>query len=135
MNFNRNYIKLFAAELIGTFILVLLGTGAIELFEPSTSNRQLLISIAFFLGVFIPIILFGKTSGAHINPVITIIAVIEKKISALSSIIYISAQLIGEILASLIVFNLSSGHSSFGATVPSIPYHLNALGELHLPSG
>ena len=46
---------------------------------------------------------FGAVSGGHFNPAVTIAALIQKKIDAVDSIIYILAQLSGAVLGALFV--------------------------------
>lgn len=128
--------KKMLSEMIGTFLLVLVGTGSAVItliVTKSISNTVgigilggfgdwLAISFAFGLTVTVCIYLFGKISGAHLNPAVTIGLWVGKYISAKDSAFYIIAQVIGAILASisliLILGAPAVATGGLGATVP-----------------
>lgn len=65
------------AEAVGTAILVLFGAGsvvaALTVGDGNIDYAALgMISIAFALAVALAIYAFGETSGAHINPAVTV---------------------------------------------------------------
>ena len=66
-------VKQYVGEFLGTFFLVLVGTGAIVL-NDYTQGRVTHLGISFAFGgvVTAMIYAFGKWSGAHINPAVTI---------------------------------------------------------------
>lgn len=134
-----NIRKKFLAELIGTFLLVLFGTGSAVItllisdsINPGHAGIGILgglgdwiaISLAFGLTVMVCIYVFGKISGAHLNPAVTIGLLVTKNISLVDSIYYIVAQVIGACLASTALF-LCLGDPAvtiggLGATVPAL---------------
>lgn len=134
-----NIRKKFLAELIGTFLLVLFGTGAAvvtlliaDSINPGQAGIGILgglgdwiaIALAFGLTVMVCIYVFGKISGAHLNPAVTIGLLVSKNISAIDSVYYIVAQVIGACLGSLALF-LCLGDPSvtiggLGATAPGL---------------
>lgn len=117
-------MKAFVAELIGTFILVLLGTGSIILDEESILIiGNFGIAVVFGISVSLVIFFFGKLSGAHINPAVSISFYLDKKISFHKLIGYIIFQLIGALLASFLLFQLFPSNQNLGNTLP----HLNLL--------
>src|SRR3712207_8280652 len=65
--------KRFAAEVIGTFIVVVLATGSVVI-DAKFGGKLGLPFIAFapFVGVAIGVYLFGKISMAHFNPAVTL---------------------------------------------------------------
>jgi aquaporin Z len=65
--------KRFAAEVIGTFIVVVLATGSVVI-DAKLGGKLGLPFIAFapFVGVAIGVYLFGKISMAHFNPAVTL---------------------------------------------------------------
>ena len=74
--------KKFIAEVIGTFIVVVLATGSVVI--DARLNGVLGISfIAFapFVGVAIGVYLSGKISMAHFNPAVTLDFLITKHIT------------------------------------------------------
>ncbi len=77
--------KKFIVEVTGTFIVVVLATGAVVI--DSKFNGILGIPfIAFlpFIGVAIGVYLFGKISMAHFNPAVTLGFLITKHITKYS---------------------------------------------------
>ena len=65
--------KIFFAELIGTFIVIVFATGSVVLDAKFNGALGLpFIAIAPAIAVAIGVYLFGKTSMAHFNPAVTI---------------------------------------------------------------
>ena len=113
-------IKRAAAELIGTFGMVFAGTGAIMIDEISGGRvTHLGIGITFGLIVAAMIFTFGSVSGAHINPAVTLAFALTRRIGWTVAACYIPAQLLGGILASLVLFQLLGPAADMGATLPS----------------
>ncbi|MBQ6345406.1 MAG: aquaporin family protein [Methanobrevibacter sp.] len=134
-----NIEKKFLAELLGTFFLVFFGTGSAvitlliaEDLNPGNAGIGILgglgdwiaISLAFGLTVMACIYLFGKISGAHLNPAVTVGLLVSKNISLVDSIYYIVAQVIGACLGSLALFLCLGGSAvtigALGATAPGL---------------
>lgn len=65
-------MKEFLGELIGTFILVLLGCGSVAYTLINPDFTLLQIALCWMLGVFFGIIASRKWSFAHLNPAVTI---------------------------------------------------------------
>jgi len=108
------------AEGIGTFVLVLVGTGAIVV--DSTSGGRIGpigIALCFGLVVLAMIQTFGEVSGAHLNPAVTIGFVAAKRFPIGSAGPYIVAQCAGALLASGLLRLLFPSHATLGATMPS----------------
>ena len=134
-----NITKKFIAELIGTFFLVFFGTGSAVvtlLIDDGVDHGAagigllgglgdwLAIGLAFGLTVMACIYLFGKISGAHLNPAVTIGLLVSKNISLIDSVYYIVAQVIGATLGSLLLFVCLGAPAvtigGLGATAPSL---------------
>lgn len=92
-----------AAEVAGTFILVLLGVGA-ALFSGTGSNGTLTVGLAFGAAVIIAAFAFGSVSGAHLNPAVTVGVWLSGRIPGRDVVPYILAQVIGGALAALALF-------------------------------
>lgn len=92
-----------AAEVAGTFILVLLGVGA-ALFSGTGSNGTLTVGLAFGAAVIIAAFAFGGVSGAHLNPAVTVGVWLSGRIPGRDVVPYILAQVIGGALAALALF-------------------------------
>ena len=122
---------LFCSELIGTALLVLGGLSCVILMFGNGSPLPLLVpnegarrAITGFLfgttGALVAISPVGKTSGAHINPAVTVAFWLMRKINAGTLLVYVVAQLAGASLGSVLLLGWGSmGRSvAFGATVP-----------------
>ncbi len=113
-------MKKYLAEFIGTFALVFCGTGAIIVNEQSNGSLGLIgIALAFGIIVSAMIYIFGNISEAHINPSVTIALLIGKLTSKRDAVFYISAQILGAILASVLLKFMFSKNLTIGATIPS----------------
>ena len=113
-------MKKYVAEFIGTFALVFCGTGAIIVNE-QTNGSLGLIGIALTFGIIISamIYVFGSISGTHINPAVTIALVVGKLTTIKDASFYIFAQILGAVLASIILKFMFSENLTLGATIPS----------------
>ncbi|PKH52260.1 aquaporin [Tenacibaculum sp. Bg11-29] len=113
-------MKKYLAEFIGTFALVFCGTGAIIVNEQSNGSLGL-IGVALTFGIIISamIYVFGNISGAHINPSVTIALVIGKLSSKREAVFYISAQVLGAVLASRLLKFTFPENLTLGITKPS----------------
>lgn len=90
------------AELIGSFSLVALLL--------STNGNAIIAGIT----VLVFTIIFGKLSGAHINPIVSIALMATRQVSVVRGIAYIVVQLIGAMLALVVI-------SQFVANAPAVP--------------
>lgn len=115
-------MKKFLAEAAGTFALVFLGTLAITLHQESGGIvSHFDVSLTFGLTVAVMIYFFRRVSGAHINPAVTIGAVMAKNLSRKYLLLYISAQLCGALLASSALKIIFPNSTYLGATMPAGP--------------
>lgn len=115
------------AEFFGTFILVLVGPGAIVVNDVSGGViGHVGIAISFGLVVMAMIHTLGEISGAHINPAVTIAFWLAKRLEGRCVAPYIAAQLAGAVTASAVLLLLFPGHETLGATLPA-GSHLQTL--------
>lgn len=92
------------AELIGTFMLLFFGVGAIlAAGGADDAGQKLLIGLAFGLAILVAAYTFGHVSGAHLNPAVTIGLVASGRFPAFAAPAYIAAQVIGALLGVLAV--------------------------------
>lgn len=112
-------IKKALAEMIGTFALVLIGTGTVVLGDGTTG--LLGIGFAFGLAVVAMAYSVGTISGAHLNPAVSLAMFINKRIDVQTFVAYIVAQLVGAVAGSgvlrLILSQVGGDTSNLGATV------------------
>lgn len=117
----QEWRRLFA-EFLGTFFLVVVaaGGGMIDRAFPSTISRQAAV-VAPGLMVMAVILFMGKTSGAHLNPVVTIAFAARKDFPWRRVPGYVAVQMAGAIVAALILQPLVGVSSRFGSTFPATP--------------
>ena len=104
-------MKKFVAELIGTFMLVFIGTGAVVF---GNGLGHLGIAFAFGLAIVVAAFSIGTVSGAHLNPAVSIAMFVNKRLSSKDLVNYILGQVVGAFIASGAVFFLlaNSGMST-----------------------
>src|SRR5580765_889830 len=95
------------AEVLGTFILVFFGCGAVHV-AVLTGDLSGLGQVALVWGVAIMLAIFcvGSISGAHINPAMTLAFAVWGKFAMRDVPAYVAAQLIGAFLAAGTLFVL-----------------------------
>jgi glycerol uptake facilitator protein len=107
-------MNVFTAEIIGTFLLIVLGDGVVAnvvLNRTKGNNGGWIVitfgwSIAVFTGVFVA----GKVSGAHLNPAVSVALAYLGEIKLESLPLYIGGQMIGAMLGALTVWTCYKQH-------------------------
>src|SRR5918992_2723908 len=95
----RDPIRHFVAELVGTFALVFIGSGAIILSKMEGSNVGLLeVALAHGLILSVMVTATMRISG-HFNPAVTLGFLVTRRIEPVMAGVYIVAQLLGAMLA------------------------------------
>jgi aquaporin Z len=103
------YMQKYASELIGTFALVFFGCAAIIFMREEVG--LLGVSFAFGLTVIAMAYSIGHISGAHLNPAVSLGALIAGRISANTFFGYVIAQLAGAIIAAAMLYVIAQGKS------------------------
>ena len=112
-------MKKFISELLGTYIMVFFGTGAIVINDISGGSiGHIGISISFGLAVCVVIYAFVHISGAHINPAVSIAFSFTDRYEKKNLPVYILGQCLGAILASATLLLMFGDHPNLGATLP-----------------
>ncbi len=113
------------AELVGTYVLVLLGTLSVVtmlvFFKVFGGFSLLLIGFAFGVAVMVMIYVFGHISGTHINPAVSIALWATGRFPTRDLVAYVVAQLIGAVLASVtivIIVGQRAVDAGLGGTLP-----------------
>lgn len=114
---NRENLRASTAELIATFMFVFIGVGSVGAFSQIgglTGPQITLIGLAHGLGIAVGIMAIDKVSGAHINPVVTLAALITGRIGLYRAALYIVAQLAGAVLAVVALDNVAFDIDNLG---------------------
>jgi len=111
--------KRLAAELLGTFWLVLGGCGSAVLAANFGGDSNPLgigllgVSLAFGLTVLTAAYAFGHVSGAHFNPAVSLGLWAGGRFPARDLLPYIVAQVLGAALAGFVLWQIASGQADF----------------------
>jgi aquaporin Z len=81
--------------------------------------RMWLLPLAWFVAVTAPILLFASTSGAHLNPVVTLALAIRRRIRPSHAAAYAATQFAGGFVGSAAVLVGAGTADHLGATYPS----------------
>lgn len=92
------------AEALGTFALVFFGAGAVaSKFFPDAGYGILGVAIVHGLVLAVLITATMGISGGHLNPAVTLGFLVTRRISVADAAVYIVAQLLGAVLAALMM--------------------------------
>jgi aquaporin Z len=136
---NARYLKyrskFFISEFFGTALLLMVGLSIVififgsgspmATLIPSVKVRQAMTGFLFgSVGASIALSPIGKISGAHINPAVTIVFWLFRKIEGRLAITYILAQLTGAIVGCLplLLWDQMGRSIRFGGTFPGDSY-------------
>jgi aquaporin Z len=132
-------MKKYVAELLGTFWLVLGGCGSAVLaanFGGETNPLGIAfvgVSLAFGLTVLTGAYTFGHISGGHFNPAVSFGLWAAKRFPGSQLLPYIIAQVIGALIAGLVILIIAQGQPDFSLTGAN-PLATNGYGN-HSPGG
>jgi aquaporin Z len=122
-----------AAELVGTFWLVLGGCGSAVLAAafPALGIGLLGVALAFGLTVLTMAFAIGHISGCHLNPAISVGLWAGGRFPGKDVIPYVIAQVIGGLVAGAVLYVIASGKAGFDV---SAGFAANGYGA-HSPGG
>ena len=105
-----------AAEVIGTLVLVLFGCGSVVYATTTGATFTLTTTgLAFGLAIVVMVYAFGRVSGGHFNPAVSVGAALSGRISWRLVGPYVLAQLVGAVVGALLLFLLMQGFETFTA--------------------
>ena len=94
-------------EFLGTFILVFFGVGAVNAAVATGAQAGLWqVAVVWAIGVSLGIYAAAALSGAHLNPAITVVAVVYDRFPPLRALGYVVAQTLGAASASLVLYGM-----------------------------
>ena len=111
-------LKQCVAELIGTFALIFIGVGAIN------ANPGLLgVALAHGLTIAVMVSATAGISGGHLNPAVTFGLLVGRQIDSRKAIAYWISQLLGAVVAGILLVNLlgNAAHSGAEAVAAGTP--------------
>lgn len=98
----------FIAELIGTFVLLLLGNGVVAnvALKDTYGNNSgwIVITAGWAMAVFVAVTIAAEPSGAHLNPAVTLGLAMAGKFAWADTGMYILAQMLGAMLGTSTVW-------------------------------
>ncbi len=101
-------MNIFTGELIGTFLLILLGNGVVANVVLNRTKGQnsgwIVITFGWAIAVFVGVFVSAKASGAHLNPAVTLALAMTEKIKWEDFPQYIGGQMLGAMLGSIAVW-------------------------------
>jgi aquaporin Z len=116
-------MRALTAEVLGTFLLVFAGTGAVVVNEVHAGSvSHVGVALTFGLVVLALVYALGDVSGAHLNPAVTLGFCLAGRFPKRRVVGYILAQTAGAVLASLALRLLFLGEETgMGVTLPAGP--------------
>jgi MIP family channel proteins len=95
-----------AAEFLGTFVLIMFGTGVVAQFVlgGGKNGEYLSVNIGWALGVTLGVYVSAGVSGAHLNPAVTLALAVRRGFAWSKVGPYVAAQFAGAFAASAVVY-------------------------------
>lgn len=111
-------VKKYIAEAVGTFLLVFFGAGTAVI----AGEHVGFLGIAFAFGLTLMFLVYsiGPISGCHVNPAVTVGQLVLGRISATKAVIYIVAQVIGGLIAGLVLFAVAGSLPGYDRAVDGL---------------
>ncbi len=117
----KKELQKYLAEVFGTFVLVFIGAGAVIGFGSGAAP------FAFGIALLAGLYTFGEVSGGHFNPIVSLVMLLDRRMTAKEIGPYWVAQFVGATLAALgLLLMTSSDDVAKAATVPSAQYGVRA---------
>jgi aquaporin Z len=118
-----NLVRRSLAEAAGTFFVVLLGAGSIMVSNVTNNEHIGTVGVGFAFAFTLAALVyaFGRVSGAHVNPAVTVALWTRRRFPGRDLLAYVVAQCAGAILASAILRWIVGPVADLGATVPVMP--------------
>ena len=128
-------MKVFVAEFVGTFTLVLLGCGSAVLAGGEVG--QLGIAFAFGLAIVAMAYGIGPISGCHVNPAVSLGAFVAGRMPLNAMLQYWAAQFIGALLGAGVLYLIATGKTGYDLVASGLGQNgwgAGYLGEYNLAS-
>jgi aquaporin Z len=135
-------MRKFAAELLGTALLVFFGVGAATLMfgfkfdGGSVAAGVVATALTFGLVLLALVYVIGPVSGCHVNPAVTLGALLARRLPPVEAVGYWAAQFVGGILGALLLwgmFNTSPLYSTSKTGLGTDGW--GAASDIHIGAG
>lgn len=97
---------------LGALVAELLGSAVLAFAALMSGNNPIIAALALLVGILI----FTEVSGAHLNPVVSVAAWATKQVTWVKALGYIAVQLLGAMLAYVIVAKFMKGSDATSAS-------------------
>ncbi|MBC7874922.1 MAG: aquaporin family protein [Ferruginibacter sp.] len=98
----------FLGEFIGTTLLIIIGDGVVANVVLNKTKGQnsglIVITLGWAMAVFVGVFVSAPSSGAHLNPAVTLALAVLEKFQWADVPVYIGAQMLGAITGAIIVW-------------------------------
>lgn len=114
-SFSVGSLKAYLSEFIATLVFVFAGVGSAIAYGKLTSDAALdpaglvAVAVAHGLALFVGVAIAANISGGHLNPAVTLGLAIGGNITILTGFFYWIAQLLGSIVACLLLKFVTNG--------------------------
>lgn len=117
----RRQLPRYAGELVGTYLLVFVATGAVVA-NAQAGGAISHVGIALATGGIVMAMVYslGHITGAHFNPAVSLAFAVARHFPPRDLLPYVVAQLLGAVAASLTVRALWGDIAALGATLPGL---------------
>ena len=117
----RRHLPRYAGELVGTFVLVVVATGVVVA-NQTADGAISHVGVAIATGLVVTALIYalGHLTGAHLNPAVSLAFAVGRHFPLRDLLPYWLAQLLGAVLASLLVRYVWGDVANLGATLPGV---------------
>ena len=125
----------YCAEFIGTIVLVFMGCAAAVFLGVGGRSEHLVVALGFGLAVVAMAYTFGGVSGCHLNPAVSLAALLDKRIGVKDFVCYVIVQILGGIVGAALlvaVVNISGAYDFTGGFAANGVYHAGGIGGAFL---
>lgn len=120
--------KRFFAELVGTFMVVVFATGSVVLDAKYVGTFGLwFVALSPAVAVALMVYAFGKISMAHFNPAVTMGFLVTKHMPKNLLPVYLAAEIIGALTASIFVKYVIGTEANLGANAPDYNFPMPVI--------
>jgi len=99
----NNSTRKYAAEVVGTAVLVFMGCGSAVFLGSATSGGHLAVALAFGLSIVAMAYVIGNISGCHINPAVSLAVFLDKRMNRADFCAYVVSQISGGVIGAALL--------------------------------